>query len=1021
MGTRKGAPLTNGKPRQKFRLSSARDKTGPLKGSIHARTVTVSDNLRRAKEMPRILHTQGEVEPTAFDWNPSENFDGGGEYGGGVLREHVDAGVVRKRYAVSDTPMHEWRPYSQEYLMERLRLEGRGDAAALQACPTCGIDEAPEYTCDECFEGLLECRSCFLSRHLCMPLHRAKRWSGAYYECVSMADLGLSIQLGHPLDLECVNLEPGHKSFTVIHNNGVHMTRYKSFFLMVRQFRTERMFKHGGRGSVEGLMADTGKGQLALKCPACPEPSVNLPEGWQAAISEKRHLYSLLVSLDANFRLKNRLRFSDEANPGLVTGLAYFVEPTAYSTHLKKYSEQKDTSNCSGFKTLAAAESKFSAGMRVTGVGMCVCSRHEMVRPLGIGDLQKGERYCNMDWILLSAINSFSLFVLYIIYDIACQYKIHFKDRMAALPEAMRLPEGLALYFAIPKCHCLAHKQECQTPHSLNLMPGVGRTDGEGIERDWAGLNPVANSTKEMGPGGRHDTLDDHIAHHNWRKLAGLGDTLHRRLWVAIAESSRQTILFQEFTSSIEVRDKGIIEGWTRMVMDWEIDKTKPNPYEVAKRHSAKSQKDVRLELIEEERKVPLAHKTTPTTFLTTSMDIEDAQRKVRNARNQLDMTPAQAEDLQKCRLTIQRSLTWICTAQRIYMPILVALDDDSKDEPSQRDIEDEPVWLPSLLDTNQQATCSSALVEKEDRLWEAQCHDALDSIHSLQRGKAQYIIYKNRNVRGQRPSTRARASLDRLDEKIWLKAAQYRDARRALVRLWGTGDWESTLRPLSEEDLRPPAAFDIDDPDDAYGPDGHRKSKKKMKEIELRLREGYKHTSWVWAAGAALPDDEDLETSDISDVVRVEWAKARACSQRWQEEVALLREEMRLPGSDLATLEGAEAYAKRQAAVYVALKDHFTYLWEQPLRKRLWTKPIAVITLSGAIEGHDDESEEDDDTQPASNGATEFTPFTASNNPHPRADSTGEPTLPPPPDDDPAVSSPTMSAEGSSTPMDLD
>ncbi len=101
MGTRKGAPPTNGKPRQKFRLSSARDKTGPLKGSIHARTVTVSDNLRRAKETPRILHTQGEVEPTAFDWNPSENFDGGGEYGGGVSREHVDAGVVRKRYAVS--------------------------------------------------------------------------------------------------------------------------------------------------------------------------------------------------------------------------------------------------------------------------------------------------------------------------------------------------------------------------------------------------------------------------------------------------------------------------------------------------------------------------------------------------------------------------------------------------------------------------------------------------------------------------------------------------------------------------------------------------------------------------------------------------------------------------------------------------------------------------------------------------------------------------------------------------------
>ena len=54
-------------------------------------------------------------------------------------------------------------------------------------------------------------------------------------------------------------------------------------------------------------------------------------------------------------------------------------------------------------------------------------------------------------------------------------------------------------------------------------MPGVGRTDGEGIERNWSEINRVANSTKEMGPGARHDTLDDHFGHHNFRKLVGLG------------------------------------------------------------------------------------------------------------------------------------------------------------------------------------------------------------------------------------------------------------------------------------------------------------------------------------------------------------------------------------------------------------------------------------------------------------------------------------------------------------------
>ena len=41
---------------------------------------------------------------------------------------------------------------------------------------------------------------------------------------------------------------------------------------------------------------------------------------------------------------------------------------------------------------LANAETQFSVGLRSTGVGMCVCARHEIVHAGGVGDLQKGER-----------------------------------------------------------------------------------------------------------------------------------------------------------------------------------------------------------------------------------------------------------------------------------------------------------------------------------------------------------------------------------------------------------------------------------------------------------------------------------------------------------------------------------------------------------------------------------------------------------------------------------------------------
>ena len=128
-----------------------------------------------------------------------------------------------------------------------------------------------------------------------------------------------------------------------------------------------------------------------------------------------------------------------------------------------------------------------------------------------------------MDFILLSALAPLLVAAVFISYDIACQFKLKFSSRMPKLPADLHLPSSANLGWGIPKCHCPMHKVPCQAPHSLNLKPGVGRTDGEGIERSWAEMNRVANSTKEMGPGSRHDTLDDHLGHHNFRKYVALG------------------------------------------------------------------------------------------------------------------------------------------------------------------------------------------------------------------------------------------------------------------------------------------------------------------------------------------------------------------------------------------------------------------------------------------------------------------------------------------------------------------
>jgi hypothetical protein len=52
----------------------------------------------------------------------------------------------------------------------------------------------------------------------------------------------------------------------------------------------------------------------------------------------------LILALDANFKLRNRLRNNEINDPSLGPGWGAFVEPTAYKEHLKSYVAEKDVS-----------------------------------------------------------------------------------------------------------------------------------------------------------------------------------------------------------------------------------------------------------------------------------------------------------------------------------------------------------------------------------------------------------------------------------------------------------------------------------------------------------------------------------------------------------------------------------------------------------------------------------------------------------------------------------------------------
>ena len=123
-------------------------------------------------------------------------------------------------------------------------------------------------------------------------------------------------------------------------------------------------------------------------------------------------MYSLFLAVDANFRLK--LKDRKIKDPEVGSGWAYFVENNRYIEHVSQnttqnardievsdlryggswHSRSLKVSSCgSDFHAVNQANRKLMKGYATSGVVACVCARHSLMMPNGVGDLQRGERY----------------------------------------------------------------------------------------------------------------------------------------------------------------------------------------------------------------------------------------------------------------------------------------------------------------------------------------------------------------------------------------------------------------------------------------------------------------------------------------------------------------------------------------------------------------------------------------------------------------------------------------------------
>ncbi|KAI6014687.1 hypothetical protein EDC04DRAFT_2870627 [Pisolithus marmoratus] len=249
--------------------------------------------------------------------------------------------------------------------------------------------------------------------------------------------------------------------------------RYRELMRVSQLWRDLKHRKWFGFG--HDMEQDPGDGGLALFCPDCPQPDVNLPADWKVHYDRQEN---------GNFTAQHMKMNKPELDVALSDGKGYMVAEVPYQSHLKQSLDSKE----------------------VRGIGATACAQHGCFVPHSVVDFQKGERYMNTDYSICNALGYHSESITKALWS------INFRNRVKNSPSLL-LPPALEIFPAVGK-------------YSLNFIKGAGHLDREILETLWAPFNKISPTARSMTQAHRQEVYDDHMRDSNWKKLVGMGNPL---------------------------------------------------------------------------------------------------------------------------------------------------------------------------------------------------------------------------------------------------------------------------------------------------------------------------------------------------------------------------------------------------------------------------------------------------------------------------------------------------------------
>ncbi|KAI6160855.1 hypothetical protein EDD17DRAFT_1482804, partial [Pisolithus thermaeus] len=393
--------------------------------------------------------------------------------------------------------------------------------------------------------------------------------------------------------------------------------RYRELMRVSQLRRDLKHRKWFGFGHDAGQ--DPGDGGLALFCPACPQPGLNLPADWK--VWYDRDTIMRQYVMDGNFTAQHVKMNKPELDVALSDGKGYMVSEVPYHSYLQQSLDSKERSTCSNHRAINAANINKS-NLQFTGIGATACAWHGCFVPHSVVAFQKGERYMNTDYSICNALGygSESIAKALVIYDVGCQWSVNFRSRVKNGPSLL-LPPAVEIVPVVGKFHLAAHKLSCFPRYSLNFVNGAGHLDGEILETLWAPFNTISPTARSMTQAHRQEVYDDHMRDSNWKKLVGIVPSLLKKYKTSNKCLEEMNQAYEQLTA---VLDPDKVSGWELDALRAEADRGEALDIYLLKGDKAPTFCEVQLQLTKKPKSP--TDSVGSVAWLAEGISIEDSQ-----------------------------------------------------------------------------------------------------------------------------------------------------------------------------------------------------------------------------------------------------------------------------------------------------------------------------------------------------------------------------------------------------------